>query len=131
MKDEDFLELFSQIRTIRSRIEAIEGTQEVLVRAQARDILPQLQEAFAVDALAGRVYLEVDGNKSQSDIVAALSAAGHASSPASVSRKLEKLEQDLHLVVLADRTKAGKIYRKAQIERILNLSRIVEKWLGA
>jgi hypothetical protein len=130
MKDDDFLELFGQIRTIRSRIETIERTQEILVRAEARNIVPALEQAFGADPLLARIYLAVDGTKTQSQILADLKAAGHAASSASVSRKLDRLEKDFHLIDLADRTKAGKIYRKGELERILRLSRRVEKLVG-
>jgi hypothetical protein len=130
VSNEDFLELFAQIRTIRSRIETIERTQDILVRAEARNILPAIEKAFKADPLLARIYLAVDGVKTQSDIVEEIKMSGHRVSGASVSRKLEKLEKDFHLVDLADRTKAGKVYRKGELERILRLSRRVEKLLG-
>ena len=51
----DSLDTFAEIRQIRARLDAIEHTQEVLVRAQATEILAQALAAFAEDDLLARV----------------------------------------------------------------------------
>jgi hypothetical protein len=124
MKDEDALEMFNQVRTIRSRIEGIESTQQILVRAEMNEIVPPLLERMKKDPLLAKVYLKVDGKLSQKEIAKALKT-----SEMTVSRKIETLDQDEHIIVLADRTGAGKIYDKAPVEAILNLSRKIKKEL--
>lgn len=119
--------VFNELRTIRSRIESIERTQEVLVRAEADRILADILPRFREDLVLGQVYLLVDGIRGQRQITVAMSDAGMAgSSEATVSRKLEAL-RDLDLVELVDRTAAGKIYAKTQVDRLLRLSRHVER----
>jgi CO dehydrogenase/acetyl-CoA synthase alpha subunit len=122
VKDEDFLEMFNQVRTIRSRVEGIESTQEILVRAEIEDIVPPLLARMREDILLAKIYLKIDGVASQKEIAAALDT-----SEMTVSRKVDKLLKDEHIIVLVDRTAKGKIYDKAPVERILNLSRRVRK----
>lgn len=116
--------MFNQVRTIRSRIEGIESTQQILVRAEMEQIVPPLLERMKKDSLLAKVYLKVNGKLSQKEIAEALKT-----SEMTVSRKIDTLHQDEHVIVLADRTAAGKIYDKAPVEKILNLSRKVRKEL--
>ena len=119
--------VYNELRTIRSRIESIERTQEVLVRAEAERILADILPRFREDLVLAHVYLLVDGIRGQRQITAAMTDAGlKGSSEATVSRKLEAL-RELDLVELVDRTAAGKIYAKSQIDRLLRLSRHVER----
>src|SRR5205823_13794538 len=81
-------ELYNELRTIRSRVESIEKTQEVLVRAERDRILADILPVFEGDVVLARVYLLVDGARSQRQIVTAIAAAsGHGASEATVSRK--------------------------------------------
>lgn len=122
-------DIFNELRTIRSRVESIEKTQEILVRAEADRILSTVLPRFGEDRVLCEVYLRVDGKKGQRQIVETLRAASvPGASEATVSRKLEVL-RDLDLVELVDRTAQGKIYSKRQIDRLLRLSRHVEQVL--
>lgn len=123
-------ELYNELRIIRSRIESIERGQEVLIRAERKAVLAEILPVFGKDATLGRVYLLVDGAKGQRQISEELTASGFAASEPTVSRKLETL-RELELVVLDDRTSAGKIYRKTQFDRALRLAREVEQLLKA
>lgn len=122
-------EVYNELRTIRSRVESIEKTQEVLVRAEADRILASLLPQFQADRVLGEVYLRVDGTKGQRQIVLALKDAGvPGASEATVSRKMDAL-RDMDLVELVDRTSFGNIYAKTQIERLLRLSKHVKQVL--
>ncbi len=118
------LEMFNQVRTIRSRIEGIESTQQILVRAEMERIVPPLLDRMRKDPTLAKVYLKVNGKLSQKEIANALKI-----SEMTVSRKIDSLYQDEHVIVLVDRTGAGKIYDKAPVEQILNLSRKISKEL--
>jgi DNA-binding transcriptional ArsR family regulator len=127
MKDSDTI--FNELRTIRSRVESIEKTQEVLVRAERDKILAEILPAFQADAALGQVYLLVDGRRGQREISALLIATGtRGASESTVSRKLEVLSE-MDLVELTDRTAAGNIYAKTSIDRLLKLTRNVERIL--
>jgi hypothetical protein len=129
VSDKDFEELFHQVRLINSRVTGIEAATEVLLRADGSKIRDPFLEVVRKDPQLGWIYLEVDGVKGQREIVAGLKAKGITTSEATVSRKIDKLSE-LHLVVLKDQTKAGKIYEKqAVVERNLRLSRHVKREL--
>jgi hypothetical protein len=123
-------ELYNELRIIRSRIESIERGQEVLIRAERNAVLAEILPFFVKDATLGRIYLLIDGTRGQRQIGDDLSTSGFAASEATVSRKLDTLK-DLELVVLDDRTAAGKIYRKTQFDRALRLTREIEQLLKA
>lgn len=124
----DSLETFGEIRQIRARLDAIEHSTDVLVRAQAKEILAQALAAFKKDDLLARVYLLVDGKRTQQDIGAALKEQGLPGDKAAiVSRKLERLNNDLQLVVLVERDGKGKVYRKTREDRLLGITRALEK----
>jgi hypothetical protein len=123
-------QLYNELRVIRSRIESIERGQEILIRADRKAVLAEILPSFEKDAILGRIYLLVDGVRGQRQISDELTASGFAASEATVSRRLETL-RDLELVVLEDRTAAGKIYRKTQFDRALRLTHEVEQLLKA
>jgi hypothetical protein len=97
---------------------------ETLVRAQSSDLIAAMLERFSADASLKAVFLAVDGERSQSEILVLLRAKGlKGASAATISRKLDSLESELHLIDLVDRTAKGKIYRRANLDRILGISR--------
>ncbi len=124
----DELETFKELVMIRSRLEGIEHTQEIMVRALAKDIEPFIFEAMDSDPLLLRIYLLVDSQRTQKDIVQALVDAGvpGASQP-TVSRRLARLLGELHLVEVADHSAGGKVYQKSAIDRILGLTRKLDR----
>jgi Fic family protein len=123
----DTLETFSEIRQIRMRIEAIEHTQEVLIRAHREAIEKDIWEQMDRDSILAQVYLLVDGHRSQKDIVEAMREQGAAgASEPTVSRRLVKL-CEMHFIELVDRTKSGNIYKRTAIDRILGIARKLEK----
>jgi hypothetical protein len=124
----DSLDTFGEIRQIRSRLDAIEHTQEVLVRAQGKEILAQALAAFDADDMLAEVYLQVDGVRTQQDIAAVLQVQGRPGSKAMlVSRKLDRLYTELDLIALVDHTGKGNVYKKAGVDRILGITRQLEK----
>lgn len=125
MNNDDFLEMFNQVRTIRSRVEGIEQTQMMLVRAEMEKIVPPLIEKMEKDPVLAKVYLHVDGKTPQKKIAEALGI-----SEATVSRRLDKLFKDDHVVVLVDQNASGRIYNKAPVEEVLGLGRIIRKRLS-
>src|SRR5690348_4731344 len=90
-----------ELRLIRMRLDAIEHTQEVLVRADHDRIWPPIEERFNADPLLAEIYLLVDGHRSQRDILAALKAKGITTTEATVSRRFIIL-RELDLVQLVD-----------------------------
>lgn len=119
------LDAFDELQQIRIRLDAIEQTQEMLVRANAAEVLADVDRLTATDELGAKVYLLVNGARTQQDIAADLNT-----SEPTVSRRLEKL-RDLHLVRLVDRRGAGNVYQKSAADRILRLSQRIQRALRA
>jgi hypothetical protein len=118
------LDLFNEVRQLRSRVEQLEGLTETLVRAQSSELVKSILDHLASDRALREVFLRVDGRRAQNEIVAELKQAGvRGASPATVSRKLETLLNELHLVELVDRTAKGNVYRRSNLDRILGISR--------
>lgn len=124
----DTLEVFGEIRQIRMRIEAIEHTQEVLIRAQREAIEKEIWERMDGDDVLAEVFLLVNGHRSQRDIAEAMQAQGTATaSEATVSRKLAVLGNELHLVELTNHSRSGKTYKRTATDRILGIGRKLER----
>lgn len=123
------LDAFAELRAIRARLEGIEHRQEMLVRAQADQILDAIWAYIDVDKTLGEVYLLVDGTRTEQDIVDELERRGKGVSQPTVSRKLNKLMNEMGLIDIVDRTSAGTMYRKSELDRILHLTPKVEKRL--
>jgi hypothetical protein len=122
------LETFGEIRQIRARLEGIEHTQQVLVRSQEQVILPPIMAVLKGNDMLARVFLLVDGQRTQGDIGKALAAQGVSGDKSLVSRHLEKLAMDLQVIELADQRGTAKIYKKAGIDSILKITRQLERW---
>jgi DNA-binding transcriptional ArsR family regulator len=117
------LETADEIKSIRFKIEAIESTQELLLRERAPHMRREILEVFARTPLLDVVYLAVNGQRSQAEIVDALAANGVAISQPTVSRRMDRLEQE-GLIEKAGVGGRGVVWsKKAVVERTLQLSR--------
>jgi DNA-binding transcriptional ArsR family regulator len=124
------LDAYGELRAMRARLEGIEHRQEMLVRAHREEILAEIWRYIDSDATIGEVYLLVDGNRTQKEIVAELARQGRALDKSTVSRKFKKLMNDLGLVEVVERDASGASLRKSDIDRILNLTPKVERRLA-
>jgi hypothetical protein len=122
------IDLFNEVRQLRSRVEEIGGMTEALVRAQSGELIRAMLERFDSDASLKSTFLAVDGQRSQGEILEVLERAKtKGASAATVSRKIDTLEKELHLIELSNRTAKGKIYKRTNLDRILGISRRFEK----
>jgi hypothetical protein len=94
-----------------------------LVRAQGKELVEAMVARLTADEILRNVFLAVDGKRSQSEIVERVKRSGKSGSNATISRKVEVLVQEMHLIELADRTAKGKIYKRTKLDRILGISR--------
>jgi hypothetical protein len=124
------LDAYAELRAMRARLEGIEHRQEMLVRAHADEILDTVWEYIDNDPMLGTIYLHVDGKRTQKEIVAVLNKKGVTIDQSSVSRKLNKLRNDLGLVEIADRDATGAVLRKSDLDKILHLTPKVERRLA-
>jgi hypothetical protein len=116
---------------IHSKLNTIEGKITLLAQADKARIIDVLEEVFRSKPRLGQVYLCLDGEKTQKQIVEALKDFGVETSDMSVSRDMMLLSREYGL---AERVKGGtgNTYRKdSATEDVLNLSRRIRAWLEA
>jgi DNA-binding transcriptional ArsR family regulator len=120
---------FHELRLIRSRLEAIEHTQEVLVRADAAAIWGEIETAFEKEPLLADVYQLIGGGKTQQELVSHLKEKGaSATSQPTVSRALRRLREDLQIVTVVEIDSRGTVYGHTRLHRILGLDRRINSW---
>jgi Arginine repressor, DNA binding domain len=121
------LDLFNEVRQLRAKVDDLGAMTETLVRAQSKELVKGIIETFGTDPALTATFLAVDGIRSQKEIVERLQEAKikGASNP-TVSRKIDILQHNLHLIELADRNAKGKIYKRTNLDRILGISRSLE-----
>jgi DNA-binding HxlR family transcriptional regulator len=117
------LETADQIKSIKFKIEAIESTQELLLRERAPHIRQEILDVFRRTPQLDVVYLAVNGERSQSEIVDALAADGVAISQSTVSRRMDRLEQEGLIEKAGVGPRGVRWAKKAVVERSLRLSR--------
>lgn len=118
------LDLFNEIRQLRSKVDDLGALTETLVRAQSKELVAGMVDQFDGDEVLKEFFLAVDGVRSQKEITEALSAANiRGATRSTVSRKVDTLENDLHLIELVERNSRGNVYRRTNIDRILGISR--------
>ncbi|MHB1523368.1 MAG: hypothetical protein ACYCS9_06595 [Candidatus Dormibacteria bacterium] len=126
MADEDS---FHQLRLIRSRLEAIEHMEEVLVRAQAAAIWADIEMALDKEPLLADIYQLLHVARTQNDVAAELKERGaKATSRPTVSRAIRRLREDLQIVAVFDGDARGSLYGHTRLHRILNLDRRINAW---
>lgn len=115
------------IRTIRYRIESIETTQHLLLRAEAKELLAELLPLFEKDQNLERVYLALDQPRNQTEIIEHLNGLNTGISQPTVSKKLTKLNEE-GLIDKVGYGGGGLRWRKKDVvEKVLRLSREIRR----
>ncbi len=120
----------NSLLAIHSRLGVIEGKVNLVARADRAALLELLQETVRKQPLIGQIYLLLDGKRTQKEIQGKLADYGISASQPTVSRRMSEMETEHGI---ADLVQGGavKIYRKdREMEKVLNLSKNVRKWLG-
>ena len=111
-------------REIKWRVEGIEKSVDLLVRANRDEIIKDLMEFFGRSKNRVNVFLSIDGEKTVNQITKDLEMK-----KPNVSKRITEL-QDEGLVKIKKITKQGYIYEKTEKVRILNLEKILRKKFG-
>lgn len=120
------MDVLNEIAALRARVDAMDPKLEILIRAQRASIQQEVLAAIETDPRLGLVYLQVDGNRTQKDIVMSLAGSTARMSQPTVSRKMTILELELALIEPGRQTREGVAYRKTAVDRILRLTPKVE-----
>ncbi len=121
----------NEIKTIRYRIESIETTQHLLLRAQSKELMDELLALFTADENLAQVYLALDEPRNQSQIIARLKGDGSAISQPTVSRKLAKLDDEGLIEPVGAGMGGTEWGKKKVVEKVLRLTRRLNKQLKA
>lgn len=109
-------ELYGAIGQIKSKVDSMDKTLERLLRVNGKAMIADYMEQFAADPILAKVYLSIDGCKTQK-------AIGEATrySPAVITGRIKTLV-DLDLIELSLITREGKIYQYTKMESIFKIS---------
>jgi Mn-dependent DtxR family transcriptional regulator len=121
------LETADDIRTIRYKIESIESTQHLLLRERAPQLLSQIMKLFEGTDKLAEVYLAVNRERSQADIVDYLNARGVRVSQPTVSRRMATLEQEGLIEKVGSGERGVAWGKKGVVEKLLRLSYHLER----
>jgi DNA-binding transcriptional ArsR family regulator len=112
------------VREIKYKVEAIEKSVDLLVRANRREIIEDLMTFFGKSRERVKVFVAIDGEKSVNQIADEIKVR-----PQNVSRRLTELERE-GLSRLKRTDGASKVYEKTEKVAILNLEKVLGKALG-
>ena len=122
-------EIEEALLAIHSRLGTIEGKVNVVARAEREELLADLRGVVQARPLIGQIYLLLDGERTQRDILDELKTYGVVVSEATVSRRMGEMATE-HGIALLVTGGTSKVYRKdREMESILNLSQQCRKWL--
>lgn len=111
---------------MRDELEEQGAMIDVLVHLGGDSFRDRILSDMQKDQALREVYLQVDGLRTQGEIVADLEARGIAKKSA-VSLKFDKLVGEYGLIQHVRRAKAGKIYRRTRLGKTLKIDRALEK----
>lgn len=109
------------VREIKYRVEAIEKSVDLLVRANRKEIIEDLLGFFGKSSERVNVFLAVDGERSVTQIATALKLKVQ-----NASRRMGELEK-AGLISVRKTSGPAKVYEKAEKAGALNLEKILEK----
>lgn len=110
-------ELSAAIGHIKFKVDSMDRTLERLLRVNGKAMLAEYIEQLKADPVLAKVYLEIDGRKTQQQIAKAV-----GKSKATVTGKTKKLEE-LDLIEMVKYNNNGKIYNYTKMESLFKISR--------
>jgi predicted HTH transcriptional regulator len=120
-------ELFTEVASIRDEIEEQGAMINALVRVSSKESRALLLADFEKDPALREIYLLIDGERSQGQIVKALADKKvKGASRSAVSRKIEELFHH-GLISRIGQTKEGVIYKKTRLDVALGVTRELSK----
>lgn len=120
--------LLAEIAAMRNQLDDVSSITAALLRNGAEELAEQIVEYLTADEAARRVFLMSDGMTTQADILSALQTGGIAGgSGAGVSRRIDRLVNDFHLLAHDRRAGNSKVYRRTEVARALHIERRLKK----
>ena len=110
-------ELNAAIGHIKYKVDSMDRPLDRLLRVNGKAMFVDYMEHLAADPILAKVYLSVDGYKTQKAI-----SEDTGYSPAVITNRIKTLV-DLDLIELLQVTKEGRIYQYTKMESIFKISR--------
>lgn len=117
-------EVARDIREIKWHQEAIDSSMELLIKANREAILKEILAFFGNSRRRVQIYIAIDGTRTVEDITRFLDMK-----KPNVSAQLTRLGEE-GLIEIKKITKAGRIYKKRRVDRILGIGRKLRKKFG-
>lgn len=122
------LDLYAEIAAIRNQLDDVSAVTSALLRAGGTKPKAEILGFLEKDQAARLVFLMCDGETTQAAIVEELTRRGiPGGSRAGVSRKLEVLFNEYHLIAPDHRLHRSKVYRRTTIATALHIERDLNK----
>lgn len=117
-------ELHEKVDKILQRVESMDNFMPWLIRPQAKEIREEIVLSLQKQGAVTKVFLEIDGEKTVSDIAKELGMK-----PPNVSREVTKLTN----MGLVEQKSVGSttIYQKTKIDKIIGLTKALQKSFGS
>ena len=112
------------LREIKWRVEGIEKSVDLLVRANRQQIEEDLVKFFGRSRDRVKIFLKVNGEKTVGQIADELKMQGP-----NVSKRITELKKE-GLIKVKKITREGYVYEQTEKVRILNLGRILKSKFG-
>lgn len=114
--------LTRDVREIKHKVDGIDKSVDLLLRANRKEITADLMEFFGYSRDRVKVFLAIDGEKTVTQLVKQLKPMKQPN----VSTRIRELaEQDL--ICVKKTSSQGKVYDKTSKVKILNLEKVLRK----
>jgi hypothetical protein len=122
------IQIHQEIAKIRERQDEQAEILNALIRFEGAELKAKLVKELQSDVSLGQILLLVDGKRTQQQIVLRLQEMGSPNAnKAGVSRRIDRLANELGLIAHARRTAEGTVYRRTSLDSVLGVSRSLER----
>jgi DNA-binding transcriptional ArsR family regulator len=118
-------ELSIDIKEIRWRQESMDGSMDLLLKANREAIMADIEDFFGNSKRRAQVYLAVDGERSVGEIAQLLNMK-----MPNVSSDLSKCAEEGLIERIPDPSKGGFVWKKKRIDKVLHFSGYLRKKFG-
>ena len=121
-------ETAGDIQQIRYDVEVIKNAQTLLVRSNGHQLIEQFKQLFEKAPLLADIYIEIDGRRTQAQILKSLKSKGVELSQPTLSRRMQDLKAASLIEEIATQN-GGVVHAKNPVvEKALQLSKVAEQF---
>jgi hypothetical protein len=121
--------LHADLLAIHSRLGVIEGKVNLVARAEREAFLSLIEKTVRAQPLVGQLYLLLDGQRTQKQMLEMLTAQGVTTSKVSIWRRIGEMETEHGMAKLVQGGAVMIHAKDPEMEKLLNLTKKVGEWL--